>query len=70
MKMKQQTIQLVNELIEIINRKKYKFIKKILFEIQFKIIQTIAIISGVIIISGLSYYYFDEIKDGLGSSIE
>jgi hypothetical protein len=32
--------------------------------------KSIAIITGVVIISGLSYYYFDEIKDGYFSSIE
>ncbi len=32
--------------------------------------KTIIIISGVIIVSSLSYYYFDEIKDSLGTSIE
>jgi len=32
--------------------------------------KAILIVSGVIIISGLSWYYFDEIKDGYFSSIE
>lgn len=31
--------------------------------------KNIIIISGVVIISGLSYYYFNEIKDGFGTSI-
>lgn len=40
-----------------------KFIDKINYK-------TILIISGVIIISSLTWYYFDEVKDGLGTSIE
>ena len=32
--------------------------------------KNILIISGIVIISGLSYYYFNEIKDGFGTSIE